>query len=76
MIDNISISICYYLYEDISKNGDASDPVVVRDASGTAMPGGGETLGPESVRAVTAYVYHLAGYHLAGRDVPRALRAP
>lgn len=56
------------------KHGDAPDQVVAvveRGVTGTAMPGWGGTLGPDAVRAVAAYVYHLAG-----RDVPEPLRTP
>jgi cytochrome c oxidase cbb3-type subunit 3 len=54
------------------KHGDRPEQVVgvvsagVRD---TAMPGWKGTFGPEDIRAVSAYVYHLAG-----RQVPEALR--
>ncbi len=56
------------------KHGDAPEAVVSvvdRGVDNTAMPGWGRTLGPDSVRAVAAYVYHLAG-----RTVPGALRTP
>jgi len=56
------------------KHGDRPEQVaevIEHGVKGTAMPGWGSTLGPDSVRAVTAYVYHLAG-----RGVPGALRTP
>ncbi|HWE35603.1 MAG TPA: cytochrome c [Isosphaeraceae bacterium] len=43
--------------------------VVVEGVQGTSMPGW-QLLGPEKIRAVTAYVYYLAG-----KPVPAALRA-
>jgi cytochrome c oxidase cbb3-type subunit III len=45
--------------------------VIDRGIPNSAMPGWGSTFGPEGVRAVTAYVYHLGG-----RAVPAELRTP
>ena len=56
------------------KHGDSPGQVVgvvERGVKNTAMPGWGGTLGPDGVRAVSAYVYHLAG-----RAVPPELRTP
>jgi cytochrome c oxidase cbb3-type subunit III len=56
------------------KHGDRPEQVeavVARGVRETAMPGWEGVLGPRQVRAVTAYVYHLAG-----RPAPEALRAP
>ncbi|HEY2156013.1 MAG TPA: c-type cytochrome [Isosphaeraceae bacterium] len=43
--------------------------VVLNGVRDTQMPGWGPYIGPADARAVTAYVYHLAG-----RSVPEALR--
>ena len=54
------------------KHGDRPEQVeavVAEGVKNTAMPGWNRTLGPDKQRAVTAYVYYLAG-----RDVPSALR--
>jgi mono/diheme cytochrome c family protein len=56
------------------KHGDGPEQVLAVVAQGvrdTAMPGWKSTLGEGTLRAVTAYVYYLAG-----RPVPQALRAP
>jgi len=56
------------------RHGDAPEQVEAVIAKGVPdanMPGWGATLGPEGVRAVSAYVYHLAG-----RPVPETLRTP
>lgn len=56
------------------KHGDDPEQalgVVTQGVKDTAMAGWGSTLGPEGTRAVTAYVYHLAG-----RPVPERLRQP
>lgn len=56
------------------KHGDKPEQVfdvVSQGVKNTAMPGWLSTLGPERSRAVSAYVYYLAG-----RDVPDALRRP
>jgi mono/diheme cytochrome c family protein len=56
------------------KHGDRPDQVRAVVAQGvpeTAMPGWKTTLTERELRGVTAYVYYLAG-----RPVPRALRAP
>jgi cytochrome c oxidase cbb3-type subunit 3 len=55
------------------KHGDSPDQVravIARGVPNTAMPGWGKTLGEDGVRAAAAYVYYLAG-----REVPRGLRA-
>jgi mono/diheme cytochrome c family protein len=56
------------------KHGD--EPAKVREViskgvADSAMPGWGGTFSPDQIRAVTAYVYHLAGRH-----VPAELRTP
>ncbi len=56
------------------KHGDQPDQVLLVVAQGvkeTSMSGWRGTFGPEDLRAVSAYVYYLAG-----RKVPDALRAP
>lgn len=56
------------------KHGDRSEEVwnvVAQGVKGTAMPGWRGVLDPGELRAVTAYVYYLAG-----RPVPDELRAP
>jgi mono/diheme cytochrome c family protein len=56
------------------KHGDRPEQVRAVVAAGvrdTAMPGWKETLGDRELRAVTAYVYHLAH-----RPVPEVFRAP
>jgi cytochrome c oxidase cbb3-type subunit 3 len=56
------------------KHGDRPEQVLAVVAEGvrdTAMPGWGRVFGPSDVRAVSAYVYFLAG-----REVPPELRAP
>src|SRR4051812_5838725 len=56
------------------KHGDRPEQVVgvvARGAEKTAMPGWGGVLDEAELRAVSAYVYHLAG-----RPVPAELRAP
>lgn len=56
------------------KHGDRPEQVeavVSRGVENTAMPGWKGTLGLDNQRAVTAYVYYLAG-----REVPAVLRAP
>ena len=45
--------------------------MIEKGVAGSAMPGWASTLGPDGVRAVTAYVYYLGG-----RDVPSELRTP
>jgi mono/diheme cytochrome c family protein len=47
------------------------EEVIAKGVANTAMPGWGGTFSPEQLRAVTAYVYHLAR-----RDVPAELRSP
>lgn len=56
------------------KHGDRPDQVLAIVAQGvrdTAMPGWKAAMGAADLRAVTAYVYHIAG-----RAVPEPLRAP
>ena len=56
------------------KHGESPDQVLAVVGQGvrdTAMPAWKSILSDRAVRAVTAYVYHLAG-----RPVPQALRAP
>ncbi len=55
------------------KHGDSPDEVLTVISLGVAksqMPGWKSAIGPLGVKAVAAYVYHLAG-----REVPQALRA-
>ena len=47
------------------------EEVIAVGVPNAAMPGWKGTFGSEGVRAVTAYVYHLAG-----REVPASLRTP
>ncbi len=56
------------------KHGDRPDQVlalIAQGARGTAMPAWNGVLDPPQLRAVTAYVFHLAG-----KPVPGPLRAP
>ena len=56
------------------KHGDRPDQVlavVAKGTPGTAMPAWAGTFNARELRAVSAYVFHLAG-----RTVPEALRAP
>ncbi len=62
------------LSDAVWKHGDRPDQVaavVARGVRDTAMPGWEGVLRPRQIRAVTAYVYHLAG-----RPAPEALRKP
>ncbi len=56
------------------KHGDRPEQVrevIAMGVPNTSMPGWGKALGSDGVRAVTAYVYYLAG-----REVPEILRKP
>jgi mono/diheme cytochrome c family protein len=62
------------LTDEAWKHGDRPEQVRGVIAVGvpkTSMPGWGRTLGPDDLRSVTAYVYHLSR-----REVPTSLRTP
>lgn len=56
------------------KHGDSADQVlqvVIQGVKDTSMPGWRGTLSASELKAVTAYVFHVAG-----REIPEMLRAP